>query len=87
MCVLACTDSALHNADAETDGEGSDRERLTKAKQKGIRVRSQRGALMCVVARADLEKTEAVPISLMIWKSKLEKRTILCTFGAEANAC
>ena len=23
MCVLACTDSALHNGDADTDGEGS----------------------------------------------------------------
>ena len=33
-----------------------------KAKQKGIRVRSQHGALVRVVAQDDLEKTEAIPI-------------------------
>ena len=39
---------------------------------------------MCVVAQDDLEKTEAIPISLMTWKTKASKRTILSTFGAEA---
>ena len=53
----------------------------------GIRVRSQHGALVCVVALDDLEKTEAIPISFMTWKSKASKRTILSTFGAEASAC
>ena len=85
MCVLACTDSALHNADADADGEGSDHEWLTKTKQKGIRARSQHGALVCVVARDDLEKTEAVPISFMTWKSKASKRTILCTFWGRSE--
>ena len=47
MCVLACTNSALLNADADTDGEGSDHEWWTKTKHKGIRARSQRGALVC----------------------------------------
>ena len=37
MCVLVYTDSALHNADADPDEEGSDDEWLAKAKQKGIR--------------------------------------------------
>ena len=83
MCVLVCTDSALHNADADTDEEGSDDEWLAMAKQKGIRVRSQHG----VVSQDDLEKTEAIPMSFMTWKSKASKRTILCTFGAEASAC
>ena len=41
---------------------------------------------LCVVARDDLEKTEAIPISFMTWKSKASKRTILCTFRAEASA-
>ena len=41
MCVLVNTDSALHNAEADNDEEGSDDEWLAKAKQKGIRVRSQ----------------------------------------------
>ena len=84
MCVLVYTDSALHNADADPDEEGSDDE---WAKQKGIRVRSQHGALVCVVAQDDLEKTEAIPTSFMTWKSKASKRTILSTFGAEASAC
>ena len=35
----------------------------------------------------DLEKTEAIPISFMIWKSKASERNILSTFGAEASAC
>ena len=35
----------------------------------------------------DLEKTEAIPISFMTWKSKAPKPTILSTFGAEASAC
>ena len=87
MCMLPCTDSALHNADADTDGEGSDHEWLTETEHKGIRARSQRGALVCVVARDDLEKTEGIPISFMTWKRKASRRTILCTFGAEANAC
>ena len=65
MCVLVCTGSALHNADADPDDEGSDDGRLAKAKQKGVRVRSQHGALVCVVAQDDLEKPEAVPISFM----------------------
>ena len=81
------TDSALHNADADTDDEGSDDEWLAKAKQKGIRVRLQHGALVCVVNQDDLEKTEAIPISFMTWKSKASKRTILFSFGAEASAC
>ena len=84
--MLVYTDSALHNADADPDEEGSDDEWLAKAKQKGIRVRSQHGALVCVVAQDDLEKTEAIPISSMIWKSKASKRTILSVFGAEASA-
>ena len=84
MCVLVYTDAALHNADADPDEEGSDDEWLAKAKQKGIRVRSQHGALVCVVAQDDLEKTEA---SFMTWKSKASKRTILSTLGAEASAC
>ena len=29
MCLPACTDSVFHNADADTDGEGSDDEWLT----------------------------------------------------------
>ena len=33
-----------------------------KAKQTGIRVRSQHGALVCVVDQDDLEQTEATPI-------------------------
>ena len=65
MCVLVYTDSALHNADADPDEEGSDDEWLAKAKQKGIRVRSQHGALVCVVDQDDLEKTEAIQISFM----------------------
>ena len=39
----------LHNADTVPDEEGSDDEWWTRAKQKGIRVRSQHGALVCVV--------------------------------------
>ena len=53
----------------------------------GIRVRSQHGALVCVVAQDDLEKTEAIPVFFVTWKSKASKRTILSTFGAEASAC
>ena len=87
MCVLVFSDSTLHNADVDTDDEGSDDEWLAKAKQKGIRVRSQYGALVCVVDQDDLEKTEAIPISFITWKSKGSKRTILCTFAAEASAC
>ena len=49
MCVLVYTDAALHNADADPDEEGSDDEWLAKAQQKGIRVRPQHGALVCVV--------------------------------------
>ena len=33
MCVLVYTDSALHNADADPDEEGSDDESLARAKQ------------------------------------------------------
>ena len=51
MCMLVYTDSALHNADANTE-EGSDDELLAKAKQKGIRVRSRHGDLVCVAAQA-----------------------------------
>ena len=87
MCVLVYTDSALHNADVDTDEEGSDDEWLAKAKQKGMRVRSQHGALVCVVNQDDLDKSEAIPISFMTWKSKASKRTILSTFGAKASAC
>ena len=69
------------------DEEGSVDEWLERAKQKGFRVCSQHGALVCVVALDDLEKTEALPISFITWKSKASKRTILSTFGAEASAC
>ena len=81
------SDSALHNADVDTDEEGSYDKWLAKAKQKGIRVRSQHGALVCVVNQDGLDKTEAIPISFMTWKSKASKRTILSTFDAEASAC
>ena len=87
MCVLVYTDSALHNADADTDEKGLDDEWLAKAKQKGIRVRSQHGVLVCVVALGGVEKTEAIPTSFMTWKSNASKRTILSTFGTEASAC
>ena len=87
MCVLVYTDSALHNADADPDEGGSDDEWLARAKQKGICVRSQHGALVCVVAQDDLEKADAIPVSFMTWTSKASKRTILSTIGAEASAC
>ena len=85
MCVLVYTDSALHNADADTDEKGSDDEWLAKAKQKGIRVRSQHGVLVCVVAQGGVEKTEAIPTSFMTWKSNASKRTILSTFGGRSQ--
>ena len=44
MCVPVYTGSALHDADADPDEEESDDEWLAKAKQKGIRVRSQHDA-------------------------------------------
>ena len=69
MCVVVYTDSALHNADADTDDVGSDDEWLARAKQLGIRARSQHGALN----HDDLENTEAVPMSFMTWKSKASK--------------
>ena len=52
MCVLVYTDSVVHNADADADEKRSDDEWLAKAKQKGIRVRSQHGVLVCVGLRA-----------------------------------
>ena len=55
MSVLVYTDRALHNIDADPDEEGSNNEWLAKAK-KGIRVRSQHDALVCVVAQDDLKK-------------------------------
>ena len=86
MCVLLYTDSALHNANADTDEKGSDDEWLAKGEQKGIRVRSQHGVFFCVVAQGGVEKTEAIPTSFMTWKSNVSKRTILSTFGAESSA-
>ena len=56
MCVLVYTDSALYNAEADSDEEGSDDEWLAKAK-KGIRVRFQHDVLVCVVAQDDPKKT------------------------------
>ena len=53
MCVLVCADSALHNAEADLDEEGSGDEWLATAKQKGVRVRSQHDALACVVVQDD----------------------------------
>ena len=88
ICVLVYTDQALHNADADADEEGSDDGWLAKAKLKGIRLRSQHGALVSVVAHEDdLEQTEAIPISFVTWKSKASKRTNLSTFVTEASAC
>ena len=84
--MLVYADSALHHTDTVTDEEGSDGEWLVKAMQKGIRVRSQHGALVCVVAQDDLEISEAIPTSFMTWKSKASKRTILSTFGTDASA-
>ena len=87
MCAHVNSDSALHNADADPDEASSDDEWLARAKQKGVRVRSQHGALVCVVAQDDLEETEVIPVCFMTWKSKASKRTILSTFGAQASAC
>ena len=56
MCVLVYMDSAIHNADADPDEEGSDDEWLAKAK-KGIRARFQHDVLVCVVAQGHLKKT------------------------------
>ena len=81
------TDSALHNADADPDEGASDDEWLGRAKQKGVRVRSQHGALVCVVAQDDLEETEAIPVCFLTWRIKGSKRSILSTFWAEASAC
>ena len=60
LCVLVCTDSALHNADADTDRRGSDDEWLAKAKHKGIRVFFQHDVLVCVVAQDDVEANHLV---------------------------
>ena len=62
MCVPWYTDFALHNADVDTDRKGSDDEWLAKAKQKGIRVRSQHDALACVVAQDDCEENHLVDV-------------------------
>ena len=57
---------------------------------RGMQIRSQHGALLCVVcvaARDYLDSTEAIPLSIMTWKSKTSKRTILSAFWAEESAC
>ena len=40
-----------------------------------------------MVNQYDLEKTEAIPMSFMTWKSKASKRTVLSAFGDDASAC
>ena len=85
MCVVVHADSALYNADADTDDEGSDDEWLARAKKKGIVFVLNMEP--CVVNQDDLEKIAAIPMSFMTWKNKASKRTILITFGAEASAC
>ena len=48
---------------ADTDRKVSDDEWLAKAKQKGIRVRSQPDVLVCVVAQNDFEENHL----LYVW--------------------
>ena len=62
MYMLASTDSALQNANADTDRKVSNDEWLAKAKQKGIRVRSQPDVLVCVVAQDDFEENHPVHV-------------------------
>ena len=54
MCVLVYTDSALNNADAYLDEEGSDDEWLAK----GVRVRSQHGAVVSGPGRTHASNVE-----------------------------
>ena len=63
MCAVVSTDSALHNADADTDDEGSHDLWLARAKQRYPCSLSTWCTLVCVVNQDDLEKTEAIPIS------------------------
>ena len=56
--------SLAHERDgADTDRKVSDDEWLAKAKQKGIRVRSQPDVLVCVVAQDDFEENHL----LYVW--------------------
>ena len=61
--------------------EGSDHEWLTETKHKGIR------SMVCWSVWWLGTMAEGIPISFMTWKSNASRRTIFCTFGAEANAC
>ena len=84
MCVLACTDSALQRADADTDDEGSDDERLAKAKHP---CSFSTWCLGLCGESGRFRENRSHSNIFMTWKSKAAKRTILSTFGTVASAC
>ena len=81
MCVLVYPHTVLHNADADTDDEGSDDEWLAKAEGYPCSF-STWGLGLCGESGRSREN-RSHPISFMTWKGKASKRT----FGAEASAC
>ena len=79
-CVAVWSDSSLYGSLGEPL-EDSDLDGYDKHK-----IYSQAGALVGLVSRDDLEKTEEVDVSFLDWRSRSSRRVLHATFAAESSA-
>ena len=74
--IIGCwTDSALYGAEGELIDNDKDLKGYDKHK-----VYSQRGTLLALMSRKDLEEMEYVNVSLMDWRTKASRRVLRSTF-------
>ena len=84
VAVVSFHDAGLYNSlGVEIDEDDGDH--LQTFRDKRL-LYSQKGCIVGLVNQSDLERTEPVPLNILSWRSKSNKRIIESSFAAETHA-
>ena len=84
VAVVSYHDAGLYNSLGVEISE-DDGDMLQSFRDKKL-LYSQKGSLVGLVKREDLERSSAVPLNVLSWRSKSNKRIIESSFAAETHA-
>lgn len=84
VAVVSYHDAGLYNS-LGVEIDEHDHDLLQSFCDKRL-LHSQKGSVVCLVKTCDLERTSAVPMNVISWKTKSNKRILESSFAAETHA-
>lgn len=84
VAIVAYHDAGLYNS-LGVEIEGNDDDLVQSFQEKRL-LYSQKGSLVGLVRKSDLERTSEVPINVLQWKTRTNRRIVESSFAAETHA-